>query len=163
MAGVLSGSGLRFLYRTETGVIDRRVWWLGVIPLASILLLATLGWIALRPFAGRGLDERAFLDPLTLAASLYLIAYAFVVLLIAVCFVMLSMKRLRDRGRIPLLAALVPLAALASGAAHWMRGLSEVSMPLWLMWTADIALVAALVWAVVEMGVLRGRAEATPQ
>ncbi|HEY8578755.1 MAG TPA: hypothetical protein VIL72_02640 [Beijerinckiaceae bacterium] len=158
MAALLSGEGLRTLYRSEEGVVDRRVWWLGLAPLGAALLLLTLGWLALRPYAGRGLDERAFLDPLTLVAMAFLIFYSFAVMLIAVCFVNLSMKRLRDRGRAPMLASLPPLAVLASGAAHWMRGFSLDAFPVWAVWLCDIGLVAVLVWAVVEMGVLRGRA-----
>lgn len=157
MASVLSGPGLRFLYRSEEGVIDRRVWWLGVAPLASVLVLLNLGWRALAPYAGRGLDERAFLDPLTLAAYVYLLVMAFATILIAVCFVVLSMKRLRDRGRPPGLAGALPLAALLAGAGAWLEpqvGGGTVST---LSMAAFAFLVVATVWTVVEMGVLPGR------
>ncbi len=157
MASVLSGEGLRFLYRSEEGVIGRRVWWLGVAPLASILFVLTAIWFVLEPFAKRGLDERAFLDPLTLAAYIYLVCYAFAVIFIAVCFVMLSMKRLRDRGRPPGLAGVAPLAALLAGAASWIE--PQVGSPLvttiaLLSW---LALGLAVAWSVIEMGLLKGR------
>lgn len=157
MASILSGEGLRFLYRSEQGVIDRRVWWLGVTPLASILFVTTVVWRALEPFAKRGLDERAFLDPLTLAAYVYLLCYAFVVLFMTVCFVMLSMKRLRDRGRPTGLAGAAPLAALLAGAASWIE--PQVNSPLVStieIW-AWVALGLSVVWTVVEMGLLKGR------
>ena len=157
MASVLSGPGLRFLYRSEEGVIDRRVWWLGVAPLASVLVLLNLGWRVLAPYAGRGLDERAFLDPLTLAAYIYLLVMAFATILIAVCFVILSMKRLRDRGRPPGLAGALPLAALLAAAGAWLEpqvGGGTVST---LNMAAFAFLVVAVVWTVVEMGVLPGR------
>ncbi|MFN3890971.1 MAG: hypothetical protein ACK4MV_11285 [Beijerinckiaceae bacterium] len=157
MASVLSGEGLRFLYRSEEGVIDRRVWWLGVAPLASLLFAMTVIWFVLEPFAKRGLDERAFLDPLTMVAYLYLAAFAFAVIFASVCFVMLSMKRLRDRGRPTGLAGALPLAALLAGAANWLEpqvGGGVVTVLALLSW---IALGLALLWTIVEMGVLSGK------
>ena len=47
-----------FLFRTDAGRIDRPTWWRGTVLLAGPLVLATLGWIALAPWAHRGLDER---------------------------------------------------------------------------------------------------------
>lgn len=157
MSSVLSGASLRFLYRSEDGVIDRRVWWLGVTPLAAILFVMTAIWLALEPFAKRGLDERAFLDPLTLVAYIYLLIFAFSVILAAVCFFILSMKRLRDRGRPPGLAGALPLAALLTGAANWLEpqvGSPLISTLAVLSW---VALGAAIIWTIVEMGVLAGR------
>ena len=157
MASVLSGEGLRFLYRSEEGVIDRRVWWLGALPLAAILFAMTMIWFALEPYARRGLDERAFLDPLTIVAYLYLAAFAFAVIFGSVCFVVLSMKRLRDRARPPGLAGALPLAALLAGAANWLEPQIDGSLVSILALLSWIALAAAIVWTIVEMGVLKGR------
>lgn len=157
MASILSGEGLRFLYRSEDGVIGRRLWWLGLAPLASILFVMTAVWLVLAPYAGRGLDERAFLDPLTMVAYLYLAFFAFAVIFLAVCFVMLSMKRLRDRGRPPGLAGALPLAAFLAGAANWLEPQVEGTIVPLLALISWIALAAALAWSVVEMGVLTGR------
>jgi uncharacterized membrane protein YhaH (DUF805 family) len=157
MASVLSGAGLRFLYRSEDGVIDRRLWWLGVAPIASILFATTAGWFALAPFARRGLDERAFLDPMTIVAYIYLAIFAFVVIFAAVCFVMLSMKRLRDRGRPPGLAGLLPLTALFASAINWLEPQVDGVVVPTLAIISWIALVLALAWTIVEMGVLKGR------
>ena len=157
MASVLSGEGLRFLYRSEEGVIDRRVWWLGAAPLAAILFVMTMIWFALEPYARRGLDERAFLDPLTIVAYLYLAAFAFAVIFASVCFVILSMKRLRDRGRPPGLAGALPLAALLAGAANWLEPQIDASLVSTLALLSWIALAAAIVWTIVEMGVMKGR------
>ncbi len=157
MASVLSGEGLRFLYRSEEGVIDRRTWWLGVAPLASVLFAMTIGWFALAPFAKRGLDERAFLDPMTIFAYFYLVVFAFVVFFAAVCFVILSMKRLRDRGRPTGLAGALPLALLLAGAANWLEPQVDGAVVSALAILAWIALAAALAWTIVEMGLLRGR------
>ncbi len=156
MASFLSSASLRFLYRSEEGVIERRLWWMGVIPLASLLFVLTLVWKLLAPWAGRGLDERALLDARTMAAYAFLIVYAFSVLLITVCFVMLSMKRLSARGRPTGLAGALPLAALLAGAMHWVQPQVE-GVPFWLVIICDVVLAAALVWSVVEMGVLEDR------
>ena len=157
MASVLSGNGLRFLYRSEEGVIDRRVWWLGAIPLAAILFVMTAIWFVLEPFAKRGLDERAFLNPMTMVAYLYLLIFAFTVFFAAVCFVMLSMKRLRDRGRPPGLAGAAPLATLLAAAASWIE--PQVNSPLvsTIEFWAWVVLGVAVIWTVIEMGLLRGR------
>lgn len=157
MASVLSGEGLRFLYRNEEGVIDRRVWWLGVIPLAAILFVMTAIWLVLSPYAKRGLDERAFIDAMTITAYLYLAVFAFAVIFLCVCFVILSMKRLRDRGRPPGLASALPLAALLAGAANWLEPQVDGTLVAVLAIMSWAALAAALTWTIVEMGVLEGK------
>jgi uncharacterized membrane protein YhaH (DUF805 family) len=156
MAAVLSREGLRFLYRSDEGAIGRRLWWLGLVPLVSFLAVMTLVWLSLLPYAGRGLDERAFLDPLTAAAYVFLTLYAFSILLAGVCFVMLSMKRLRDRARPVGLAGLVPLAGLLAGAAHWLEPQMGGAFPLWAVYACDGFLALAGVWTIIEMGVLGG-------
>lgn len=159
MAAVLSREGLRFLYRSEEGEIGRRLWWLGLAPLASLLVAMTAVWLALRPYAGRGLDERAFLDPLTAAAYGFLVLYAFAILLASVSYVMLSMKRLRDRRRPVALAGLAPLTALIAGAAHWLEPQMGGAFPLWAVYACDATLLAALAWTIVELGALKGAQE----
>ena len=154
MAAVFSREGLRFLYRSEEGRIGRSLWWLGLAPLASVLTAMTFVWLALLPYAGRGLDERAFLDPLTGAAYVFLTLYAFAILLASVCFVLLSMKRLRARARPIGLAGLPPLAALLTGAAHWLEPQMGGAFPLWTVYACDGALALVLVWAILDMGVL---------
>lgn len=157
MASVLSGEGLRFLYRSEEGVIDRKVWWLGAAPLAALLFVMTAIWLVLEPFARRGLDERAFLDPMTLFAYVYLLTFSFVVIFACVCFVMLSMKRLRDRGRPTGLAGALPLAALLAGAANWLEPQIDGGLVTALATLSWIGLAAALAWTIIEMGILKGR------
>ena len=154
MASVLSRQGLRFLYRTEEGVISRALWWSGLAPLVSIMTIPSAIWIMLSPYANRGLDERAFLDPMTAAAYIFLMFFAFVTMLATVCYVMLSMKRLRARGRPPGLAGLPPLAALLAGAVHWLEPQMSGAVPMWGVYAADGVLLASIVWAIVDMGVL---------
>ena len=116
-------SQFAFLFRTEQGRIDRQTWHYGAGLLALPLVVLTGLWLALAPYANRSLDQRAFADPRTFASYAYLVVYAFAVLLIAVCYVNLSAKRFRDRGRpAPVgLAGLLPFVALCDGAARWLQ------------------------------------------
>ncbi|MDB5570507.1 MAG: hypothetical protein JWN93_1690 [Hyphomicrobiales bacterium] len=156
MASFMTGGSLRFLYRSEEGVIDRRLWWLGLVPLASLLVVLTAIWLALAPWTGKGLDERAFLDPRTIAAYLFLMVYAFAVILITVCYVMLSMKRLRDRALPTGLAGALPLAALLDGALRWVQP-QVPDVPFWLVVVCDLVLVAVVAWTVFELGLRESR------
>ena len=159
MASVLSRQGLRFLYRTEEGVISRALWWSGLAPLLSILVILSATWVTLAPYARRGLDERAFLDPMTGVAYAFLMFFAFAIMLATVCFVMLSMKRLRARGRPAGFAGFPPLATLLAGALHWLEPQMAGAVPLWAVYAADGVLLASIVWAILDMGVLADAAE----
>ncbi len=152
MSGIFTRESLRFLYRSDEGEIGRATWWGGLAPLVILLAILTIIWLVLAPWANRGLDERAFIDPRTLAAYVYLLFYAFAIFLIAVCYTNLSAKRFRARGKPPGLAGLLPLAALLSGAAHWLYPRVADVMPWFLVAGCDLALVAVLVWHVVELG-----------
>jgi len=148
-----------FLFRTDAGRIDRPTWWRGMIMLAGPLVLATLGWIALAPWAHRGLDERALFDAASLVAYVYLLLYAFVILLVAVSFYNLSAKRWRDRGRPAALAGALPLALLLAGAAHWLVPRSEDMLPSWIALALDGLVLGVALWTAVELGCLAGRPE----
>jgi uncharacterized membrane protein YhaH (DUF805 family) len=151
-------AGLRFLYRTDEGTISRQQWWRGVAILACVLLAFAVGWSLLAPYANRGLDERQLLDALTITTYIYLCIYAFAILLIAVCFVNLSIKRLRARNLPTGLAGLLPLAALVTSAAHWLQPRVADVMPGWSVTLCDIGLLAVIVWSIVELGVREPRA-----
>jgi hypothetical protein len=153
MPGFFSVGNLSFLFRTDQGEISSRTWWAGSGLLAIPLVLLTIVWQLLAPYANRGLDERALIDPLTLMAYLYIVVFAFAMVFIAICFVMLSMKRLRARSRPPSLAGLPPFAALVVGAAHWLQPrVAEVMGRGWL-YAGDALLVLVILWAIYEMGV----------
>lgn len=146
-------SSFRFLYRTDQGRLDRQRWLAGATPL---LLLAVVGggvamWVA--PYAHRSLAERAFYDPLTFGANVYLLVYSFVMILTAISWTNLSAKRFRDRGRpAPLgLAGLAPLAALVAGGAHWLQPRVAEVLPRWTVWSCDILLAVIAVWTLVEL------------
>lgn len=152
MAGVFSREGARFLYRTYEGTISRKAWWAGVIPLALAAGVLTLLWLALAPWAGRGLDERAFIDPRTLAAYVYLAIYGFALIFIAVAYAFLSAKRMRARGRAPGLATLLPLAIFLAASAHFMHKLTPDAFPLGLALAMDAVLAAVALWHIADLG-----------
>ena len=152
-------STFSFLFRSDEGRIARAVWWRGAALLAGPLVLFTIVWFALEPYTHRGLDERALIDLPTLAAYIYLLLYAFTVLLIAVSFYNLCAKRWRDRGRPASLAGLVPLTLLFAGAAHWLVPRSEGTVPIWIAFALDFLAFGIGIWTMIELGCLAGLAE----
>ncbi len=143
----------RFLFRSDEGVIDAPTWRFHAGWLAVLLLGLTLLWLGLRPYAHHDdLAHNAFLEPLTILAFAYLIVFTFIVLLIAVSFTMLSMKRLRDRGEPVGLGGLVPLLALFAGSLHFIQPQAPDVISWWYLVATDVALAAAVVWTVVDCG-----------
>lgn len=158
MASVLSAEGFRFLFRTDEGRIGRQVWWLGTLMLVSIVVVLALGWLALSPYAHRSLDERKFFDTMTFVSYAYLTIYAFAVLLIAVCYVNLSAKRLRDIGVLPGLAGLAPLAIFLALAAHWLQPRVADVFPYALLIFIDLLAAGVVLWQVYWLGIRAGEA-----
>lgn len=146
-------SGFRYLYRTDQGRIDRARWISGAAPIVALVVVGVLVlWLAL-PFANRPLSERKFYDPATFAANFYILAFAGALILAAISWTNLSAKRFRDRGRpAPLgLAGLLPLAALVTGAAHWLQPRVAEVMPRWTVWGCDALLAVVVVWTALEL------------
>ena len=152
----------RFLFRSEDGVIDAPTWRFHAGWLAALLLALTLVWLVLRPYAHHDLSQSAFLAPLTIIAFAYLIIFTFAVLLIAISFTMLSMKRLRDRREPVGLGGLVPLLALFAGALHFLQPQATDVISWWYLVITDVALAAAIVWTVVDCGFKPGRGTSGP-
>ncbi|NDA47102.1 MAG: hypothetical protein EBY21_07460 [Alphaproteobacteria bacterium] len=144
---------LAFLYRSETGLISRKEWWLGVSLLLGLLFLFELGWLALAPQTERGLEERALVDPWVLVTYCYVIVFALVFALCGISFITLSIKRLRAIGRPQALAGLVPLIVFLTSALHWLQPrVSEVMDRFW-VWGMDGVLILCLIWTCVELGI----------
>ncbi len=143
---------LRFLFRSEQGRIGKRAWWQGVAILAAVAMVSTLGWKILEPYANRGLDERAMLDPMTVVTYSYSLVYALVIVLCAVSYTMLTVKRLRDRGRSTALAGLVPFVVFLSGATHWLQPrVKEVMSYNW-VYGIDLLMLAVIIWTIFDLG-----------
>ncbi len=149
-----TGSGrARFLFREEAGTIDAATWRLHAAWLAALAFALTLAWFALQPYARHDLKTQAFIAPMTVVAYTYLIVYAFAVILIAISYVMLTMKRFRALGAPAGLAGLVPLLALFAASAHFLRAQTPDVVALPYVVLLDAALVAVTLWTIVELGV----------
>ena len=153
----VSSDRRRFLFRTEEGVIDAPTWRLHAGWLAALLVVMTLAWMLLRPYAHHDLAKSAFIAPMTILAFTYLVVFSFAVLLIAISYTMLSMKRFRDRGEPVGLAGLVPLLALFSGSLHFIQPQAPDVISGWYLVATDAVLVGAMIWTVVECGFRPGR------
>jgi cytochrome b561 len=143
----------RFGFRTDEGLVDARTWREGAGLLAIIFAVLTAIWLLLEPNAHRQLGPQSSLfDWATFLTFVYLLLYAFAVLFIGISLYNLSAKRLRARNLPTGLAGLVPLAALFSGAAHWLQPRVGEYLSYWYVLGIDALLVAALVWTVLELG-----------
>jgi uncharacterized membrane protein YhaH (DUF805 family) len=152
MAALLAGHSFRFLFRTDQGRIDSRTWWRGTLLLGAILLPLTLIWFAISGYAQRDLKPDAVLvNWPTLVTYVYLLLYAFAVILIAICHYNLSAKRFRDRGLPSSLAGLLPFLALFAGAMHWLYPRVSEAMPYWLVFVSDVLLIATVVFNLIEL------------
>ena len=143
----------RFGFRTDQGLIDARTWREGAGLLAAAFGTLTAIWLLLEPNAHRELQPNSPLFQWgTFLTFVYLLVYAFAVLFIGISLYNLSAKRLRARELPTGLAGLIPLAALFSGAAHWLQPRVGEYLSYWYVVGFDALLVAAIVWTVLELG-----------
>ncbi len=89
---------VRFLFQTYEGAIDRQTWRSGTLVLLAILVPLTLIWLWIAPATHRDLSNPELLDVGALGAFIYLLLFAFAVILIAVSWTNLSGKRFRSIG-----------------------------------------------------------------
>ena len=150
-------SRARFLFRQEDGRIDAATWRVHAGWLAALAVALTLGWLLLRPYAHHDLATEAFIRWSTVAAFTYVIVYAFALILMAICYTMLSTKRLRDIGRPTGLAGLVPLFVLLAASLHFMRDQTPDVIVLPYVIALDVVLAVIVVWTVVELGFRESR------
>ena len=66
-------------------------------------------------------------------------------------------KRLRDRGRPPALAGLLPFALFFDGAMRWLAGRADGAITPAMLWTLDVLTLAVVIWTLIECGVKKGR------
>ena len=143
----------RFLYRNEQGRIDRPTWWRAQAPLAAALLVLTLIWLALSPYAHRSLDNTKFFDAGAIVAYTYLVVYSFAVLLIAIASYCVSAKRFRARDMAPGLAGLLPFSVFATGIVAWTQEQDGGMFPYWIVILAAFACLVIAAWTIYELGV----------
>ena len=148
----------RFLYRQGEGVIDARAWALASLAPVGLALVLTAIAVVAEPGAPRDLASEAFVDPLVIARHLYLIVYAFALIVCAVAEYFVCAKRFADRGRPPALAGLAPLAIFIAAAANWWTPLSEGIAPPALPYGFDALALAVVAWTIAELGFGASRA-----
>lgn len=153
----MSADRARFLFRSEEGMIDAQTWRRHAAWLAGLVAAMTLIWLVLRPYAHHDLAATAFLAPMTIIAFTYLIIYSFAVILIAISYTMLSMKRLRDRGEPTGLATLVPLLALFAGSLHFLQAKTPDVISGWYVIGLDALLILIVFGTIADLGFRPGR------
>lgn len=146
-----------FLFKTDQGEIDATAWRRGATLLLAVIVVSTVVWRLLAPYARHDLDTMAFFRPLTIIAYVYLIAFSFAVILTAICFTNLTAKRLRARRRPPALAGLLPLTCLFAGAAHWLQPRMGDEFPYATVLLFDALVLLVAIWIVVECGIVGSR------
>jgi hypothetical protein len=147
---------LDFLYRRSEGAIGRRDWALASLAPTFVLLFLTLIWLAIRPRETRDLSQ-GLLDLSVAAQYLYLIVYAFVILLCAVVQYFVSAKRFADLGKPTALAGAAPFAIFFAAAATWYEPQSEGWAPHWLTLAIDVVALGVVIWTIAELGFVKGR------
>ncbi len=148
----MDATGFRFLYREDRGRISRETWWRGTLPLAGAVVLVTVVWELVKPFAAPDLATEPLMDIAVVLAYLVLAVYAFAMILAAVCYYNVSAKRFRDRGRRGLWASVLPLAVLLTGALDWFIPRSLGDVPAWWGAVALVVLLVLAVWNVLDLG-----------
>jgi uncharacterized membrane protein YhaH (DUF805 family) len=151
-----------FLYRQDEGRIDRATYWRAAAPVLLVLAAMTAIWIAVMPRGARDLAHEAFFDGRVAATYLYALIFALALLIGAVMLYFLGAKRLRDVGRPPWLAGFPFLALFFDGALRWAAARSEGALGEGALFVADVIAIAAVVWAVIDMGLRRGRPGTPP-
>jgi uncharacterized membrane protein YhaH (DUF805 family) len=146
-----------FLFQVEDGTVDAPTWRYHAAWMAVVLIVTTVIWRLLAPYAHHDLATSAFLAPMTILAFVYLLAFSFFVLLLAISFYFLSAKRLRDRGEPTALAGLLPFLALVSGSLHFIQPQVPDVIAIWYVIGVDIALVAVGIWMVIDLGFRESR------
>jgi uncharacterized membrane protein YhaH (DUF805 family) len=144
-------SRLNFLYRRSDGAIGRREWAIASLPLVAILIVFTLIWIIIMPREARD-PSKGLVDYGVAARYMYLVVYAFVVLLCAVAQYFVSAKRFADLGKPQALAGVAPFAVFIAAAANWYEPRSEGLSPHWLTLLFDVVALAAVAWNIAELG-----------
>lgn len=148
-------SRIYFLFRSDVGRIDAATWWRGTLVLLGIFAVLTIAWHVIEPYADHGLDTNPLFTIAIILANLYRLLYGFALIMILVSHYNLSAKRWRDIGLPAALAGLLLVLACVAGALHWLEPRVAPAMPHAIPIVADVALVAVLIWNIVELGGLR--------
>ena len=146
-----------FLYQQGEGEIGVATWWTGLLglALAGVLVWAPSAFLPDLVQPGRETTTGGIV--ILILEACYGVVAALGFLLVAISLYNLSAKRFRDRGRPPALAGILPLGSLLGGMQHWLVLHLPDIVPLWTARAVDVALFAAVIWNVVELGFLPSR------
>lgn len=154
------------LFTSFDGRINRAKWWLGAV---ILLIFSIVVYFILAMFMGGSMMSG--LDPATMGpgsmASLYrsfAIVQVIMLVIIAYPATALMKKRINDRDRPAWLVyvfwapTVVSLVLSLTGLGYTMTDLGGVSMPTptGLSWIVNIAGLVVFIWALIELGFLRG-------
>jgi len=156
MSALPTRERLNFLYRRSDGAIGRRNWALASLPPTLVLIALTLIWILIMPRQARDLSQ-GLIDLGIVARYLYLVVYAFAVLICAVAQYFVSAKRFVDLGQPPALAGVAPFAIFFAAAANWYDPRSEGWAPHWTTLALDAIAIAAVAWNIVVLGFVKAK------
>ena len=154
------------LFTSFEGRINRAKWWLGFVVL---LVFSIVVYFILGMFMGGSMISR--LDPTSMSpdamASVYrsfAIVQAIMLVIIAYPATALMKKRINDRDRPDWLVyvfwapTVVSLILSLTGLGYTMTDFGGVSMPApsGLAWIVNLAGLAIGIWALIELGILKG-------
>ena len=142
---LFSAEYLHFLFREDRGAIDRPTWAAAAAGLAALWILLVLGEMSL---------NRAGAPARVGVVAIFVIASV----LLAVCYYFVSAKRLRDLGRPPALALLLPAVGFIDAVLRAIQPAEGGTAGRWIVLAADLALAAVAIWNIVELGFMPGRA-----
>jgi hypothetical protein len=154
----MDAARFRFLFREDSGEIDRATWKRYAAWIAGFVFAITLPWAWARGHIQHDLAKDPLFAPQILAAYLYASFYGFALILAGVSYMNLSTKRFRalrwpsPRG----LASLVPLIAFFTGALRLAPILSPLIAdlaPTWAVWGMEALFMGVAGWTVWELGV----------
>ncbi|RFB79535.1 DUF805 domain-containing protein [Methylovirgula sp. 4M-Z18] len=155
MPGLFTRQNLRFLFREDQGVIDRRTWWLAVTLLGAVWIIAALIATALRyaiVSAVMRLDNSTNMLELMQKMTFSGI-FNIVMILVYVCYYFVSAKRFRDLGRSPYLGLILPAAIYLAAS---FGPVLNAFFPPYGSWLAGVCLSLVAFWNVVVLGFTKG-------
>ena len=154
---MLTRETFTFLYRQDQGRVGRGAFWRAAAPVLLVWASMTAIWLAIMPHGPRDPGRDGFFDGAVAATYLYALVYALALLIGAVMLYFLGAKRLRDIGRPVWLAGVPFLALFLDGALHWAAPRAEGAIGAGLLYGADVVALAAVAWAVIDMGLRKSR------
>ncbi len=155
MSGIFTRQNLRFLFREDQGVIDRRTWWLAVTMLGVVWIIAALVATALRyaiVSAVMSLDDTTNMLAL-MQKTTFSGIFNIVMILVYVCYYFVSAKRFRDLGRSPYLGLILPATMYL--AASFGPFLDAFIAP-YGSWLVHVVLAIVAAWNVLILGFTKG-------